>query len=482
MSDLTKQLAEARGEGPDPQFVARLREEMTAAAWQADGLKLPDLKLAENQAEPEVVDLESTVESDPTRWSRGRLVTGLAAAAVVALLGLWTLAVDDGEKIAVPTDAEVARALTAEALAEPSPERAMVLLAEAVELDPTPESLAALGKQIVASGIYIVASTEAEAGRTPLQISPDGRSVLLAPVDMAGQLWTPFEKPVMTTLPDGPFPSFSSEGTVLGAPLNVGFQPTDSDGDGYFDTAGDVTVDGERSVGGLANGDIAIFDRTEVNTYASAPPPITNNLRGRRFDAAGELVVIGQPVSIDGPARLFVWEVDSGNGFVADHPLAFELDDARLVAFSPDNSLVAAGIAGEVRLLDGASYETTATIPIGGEIRQVAFGSDGHLVVTYENEAGVGLLSVWDVTQDPVQVFGELELVLAGTVVTGQRSDFDRTPRSGRTPVVSADGTEVQIWQIDPATWPELVCDSVPEQLTPNELASYGIGVSVCDR
>lgn len=57
---------------------------------------------------------------------------------------------------------------------------------------------------------------------------------------------------------------------------------------------------------------------------------------------------------------------------------------------------------------------------------------------------------------------------------------LDHTPKAGR--VVATTDEETQIWQVDPATWPQLVCETVTDRLTANELSNYGIGVSVCDR
>ena len=286
------------------------------------------------------------------RLAVGGVVVGITAVAVVALVGL--------RSVANQRDLARSRQLASEAVAslQTDPAEGLRLAANAYELRPTPEAERALREAAATPGARVELFRDHQGPVNSAAFSPDGLRAVSAGTDGTVRVWdwAGGKEPLVLRGHQGPVNSaaFSPDGR-------------------YVVSAGS---DGAVRVWDWAGGKERVVLRGHqgpVNSAAFSPD-------GRQLLSAG----------IDGTLRVWAW---AGGG----EPVVLQGHQGPVVgaAFSPDGRrAVSAGADGTVRVWDGPSAaEPTVLRAHQGIVYKAVFSPDGQHVAS----AGIDqTVRVWD--------------------------------------------------------------------------------------
>jgi WD40 repeat protein len=452
----------------DRSYLLRGRDLREAQAWLAG---------AEGHREaPTDLQVEYVESSGKHAGRRRRVGTlgGLLVVAVLAVLGLLTLA--GREEASQQADIARSRELAAAARArvDTDPELSLLLAREAVRANQTEEAVAAL-RRVLARPLPGPALRLPSPPVAPPAVTADGRHVLQVSEDRVARIWDLRSRQPVATLgrhravephypgevdfSDAASAALARKGRLaatagrdgvlrvwrwpadrplaqlnLGQPLNgVAVSP-----DGRLVAVGSFSnenYDGE--------GEVLVIDWGARRQIARLRAPISpsGGLNGQvlsvAFDPSGERVAAGLLTS-----TAFVWDVES-RALLARLPVRA---GARDVAFSDDGRRLVTARPEAVDVWDLADGERLATLHGGGEPSSARFGHRGNVVLTAAQD---GKARLWDWPREEVRATVGGDSPLAGaafgagsSVVT---SNADRTIREWRdleTPRVSLPGAE----------------------------------------
>ena len=369
------------------------------------------------------------------RLAVGGVVTGLVAVAMVALLGL--------RSVARQRDIARSRQLAAEAvvLLQTEPAKGLRLAADAFELEPTREAQRALRQAALTPGSRAQELAGHEGPVQSATFSPDGGRVLSAGADGTVRVWAWAGAGAPTVLA-------GHEGSVQSAAFNP---------------------DGTRVVSAGADGTVRVWD-----WVSAAPPTVLGRHEGpvqsATFSPDGGRVV---SAGADGTVRVWAW-AGGGEPIVlrghedAVYGATFASDDSRVVSAGKDGTVrvwaggeepivlrghggavfgsapasdgtrvVSAGADGTVRVWDWTGrHEPTVLRGHGGAVFGAAFNRDGRRAVSAGED---GTVRVWDWASGagPTVLRGHEGAVFSATVSADGR----------RVLSASADGT-VRVWDL----------------------------------
>jgi WD40 repeat protein len=278
------------------------------------------------------------------------------------------------------------------AQAELDPELALLLAAEAAELDATPRAVNILRRALLVSHLRAVLP---EDGVTSATFSPDGAQVLVG-------------------TEDGTTAVYSADGRTKQATLEVGDHVTGA----VFAPDGRHVLTTERA------GPAKLWDVAEGTVERSfGRAPISASL-----SPDGSLALTAEAQAVR------VWRVSDGS-VVSTIELPADVQQA---SFSPDGALVTTvGQGPEAQVFDAASGRMVAAVDHGSEVTSAAIAPGGRLLVTTGTDS---LARLWAMTGG-----GKLLQVLEGH--RGHITSGVVSPDGTLLVTTSTDGT-ARVWEL----------------------------------